>query len=203
MVQHVQQLPGYQLNEYELILDPHEELRNRIVQVKKDFSDTYQAPQALWGKPRLTLVRFSQLEMMEERIISRLNPIAMGFHPVKVELKDFGSFPSHTIYIHVATREPIRQLVRQVRDVQRLMKFDAEHKPHFIDDPYLTIVRKLLPWQYEKGWLDFSNRNFTGRFIADGMLLLRRRAGAKGYQILRRFEFKNLPVMTRQGELFG
>ena len=203
MIQHVQKLPGYQLNEYELILDPHEELRNRIIQVKKDFAETFQAPQALWGKPRLTLVRFSQLEMMEERILNRLKTIAMGSHPVKVELKDFGSFPSHTIYIHVATREPVKQLVRQIKEMQRLMKPDADHKPHFIDDPFFPIVRKLLPWQYEKGWLDFSQRHFTGRFIADGMLLLKRREGAKGYQILRRFEFMNLPVATKQGDLFA
>jgi 2'-5' RNA ligase len=203
MIQHVQHLPGYQLNEYELILDPHEELRNRIVQVKKEFAETYQAPQAKWGRPRLTLARFSQFEMTEERLLVRLNAVAMGFHPIKVELKDFGSYPTHSIFIHVATREPIRQLVRQLKEAQRLMKPDADHKPHFIDEPHLSIARKLLPWQYEKGWLDFSQRHFTGRFIADSMLLLKRKEGAKGHQILKRFEFMNLPVTTRQGELFA
>jgi hypothetical protein len=62
---------------------------------------------------------------------------------------------------------------------------------------------KLQPWQYEKGWLEYSNRHFTGRFIADGMLLLRRPIGEMKYQIVQRFEFQNLPVTTKQGELFG
>jgi hypothetical protein len=35
------------------------------------------------------------------------------------------------------------------------------------------------------------------------MLLLKRPIGELKYQILRRFEFQNLPVTTKQGELFG
>ncbi|MEO7307107.1 MAG: hypothetical protein ABIR78_00790, partial [Ferruginibacter sp.] len=88
-------------------------------------------------------------------------------------------------------------------DAQRLMKFDNDNKPHFILEPHLTIARKLLPWQYEQGWLEYSHKHFTGRFIADSMLLLKRPVGELKYQILRRFEFQNLPVATKQGELFG
>jgi 2'-5' RNA ligase len=140
---------------------------------------------------------------MEERIVSRLRTIAMGYHPFKVELKDYGSLPSHSIFINVTSKLPIRALVKEVRDIQRLMKLDKENKPHFIDEPNLLIARKLVPWQYEKGWLEYSHKQFTGRFIADSMLLLRRQVGDKNWQIAERFAFQNLPVTTRQGELFG
>jgi len=199
----VQLMPGYKVNEYLLVLSPHEELRNRIIQVKKEFHENYPNSQALWGKPHLTLVRFSQLEMLEDRIVNRFKTVAMGYHPIKIELKDFGSFPAHTIFIQVTTKEPIRNLVREFRETQRLLKLDNDHKPHFIDEPNFIIARKLLPWQYEKGWLEYSNRHFTGRFIADSMLLLKRRQGDKAWQILQRFEFMNLPVSTKQGELFA
>ena len=189
-------------NEYLLILHPHEELRARIQQVKKEFSETYQAPNILSGKPQVPLVRFTQLALMEERIVQRLRTVAMGYCPFKVELKDFGSFPSHTIFINVISKLPIRGLVTEVKDIQRLMKLDKEHKPHFIDEPYITIARKLLPFQYEKGWLEYSHKSFTGRFIADSMLLLKRRQGELAWQIAERFAFQNLPVATRQGELF-
>jgi 2'-5' RNA ligase len=204
-------------NEYLLILHPHEELRNRIQQVKKEFADTYQAPGSIGGKPQVTLVRFTQLALMEERIVQRLRTIAMGFCPFKVELKDFGSFPTHTIFINVLSKLPIRKLVTEIKDVQRLMKLDKEHKPHFIDDPYITIARKLLPFQYEKGWMEYSHKSFTGRFIADGMMLLKRKGGAaddgspaggwgarsdRAWQIVERMSFQNLPVAIRQGQLF-
>jgi 2'-5' RNA ligase len=155
--------------------------------------------------------------MMEERIVQRLRTIAMGFCPFKVELKDFGSLPTHSIFINVTSKLPIRALVTEVRETQRLMKLDKDHKPHFIDEPNLLIARQLQPWQFEKGWLEYGNRSFTARFIADAMLLLRRRTngvypdGPRGgrdariagsWQIVERFEFRNLPVSTRQGELF-
>ena len=197
-------LPGYRVYEYLLVLNPHEELRNRIMQVKKEFYDVYKAATAIGGKPLVTLVNFVQYEMMEERIINRLNTIAMGYPPFKVELKEFGSFPSHTIFINVTSKVPVQSLVKLVRtEAQRLMKLNDDNKPHFILEPHLTIARKLKPWQYEKGWLEYSNKSFTGRFIADAMLLLRRPAGEMKYQVVNRFEFQNMPVATKQGELFG
>ena len=194
-------IPGYRINEYLLVLNPHEELRNRIIQVRKEFSEKFKTAHAS-GRPHLALVRFTQLEMMEERILNRLKTVAMGFRPFKMELRDFGSFPSHTITINVPTKIPVQNLVREIRESQRLMKLDNDNKPHFIDDPYITVARRLLPWQYEKGWLEYSHRHFTGRFIADSMLLLKRRQGDLSWQIAQRFEFMNLPVTTKQGELF-
>ena len=196
-------IPGYRIFEYLLVLDPHEELRNKIMKVKREFYDEYKAPTALGGKPNMILANFLQYEMMEERLVNRLKVVAMGFHPIKVELRDFGSFPSHTIYINVVSKVPVQTLVKEIRhETQRLMKLNDDNKPHFILEPHLTIARKLQPWQYEKGWLEYSHKNFTGRFIADGMLLLKRALDEKKYQVVQRFEFQNLPVTTKQGELF-
>ncbi|MEI9947080.1 MAG: 2'-5' RNA ligase family protein [Chitinophagaceae bacterium] len=196
-------IPGYRVYEYLLVLSPHEELWNRIMKVKEEFAEKFQSDHARWGKPHITLTNFVQYEMMEERILNRLRIVAMGSTPFKVELKDFGSFPSHTIYINVLSKVPVQTLIKIIRsDTQKLMKLDDENKPHFIMEPHLTIARKLQPWQYEKGWLEYSNKYFTGRFIADSMLLLRRPVGEMKYQIVKRFEFQNMPVTTKQGDLF-
>ena len=195
-------IPGYAVNEYVLVLAPHQELWNRIQKVKEEFHDKYKALNARWSKPHITLASFTQLEMMEERIVNRLKTVAMGYHPFKVELKDFGSFPTHSIYINVATKEPIRNLVKLIKPWQKLMRLDNDHKPYFPDEPNIPIARKLMPWQYEKGWLEYSHKHFTGRFIADTMLLLKRRTGDKAYQVLQRMPLQNLPVDIVQGELF-
>ena len=199
----VNTIPGYRVYEYLLVLSPHEELWNKIVNAKTRFAEDYQCEQAKWGKPYVTLVTFNQYEMMEERIVNRLKVVAMGQYPFKIELKDFGSFPSHTIYINVVTKVPIQTLVKEIRkESQRLMKLNDDNKPHFILEPHITIARTLQPWQYEKGWLEYSNKHFTSRFIADGMALLKRPAGEIKYQRVEKFEFQNLPVTTKQGELF-
>ncbi|HEU4472106.1 MAG TPA: 2'-5' RNA ligase family protein [Flavisolibacter sp.] len=195
-------MPGYKINEYLLVLAPHEDLCIRILNIKEEFAKNYKAPFAR-ARPHLTLVNFVNWSLMEERLMQRLHSIAMGVTPFKIELKDYGSFPSHTIFINVATKLPVQGLVAELRTAQRLMKLNSEHKPHFIDEPHLTISRKLKPWQYEQGWLEYSHRQFTSRFIADSMLLLKRPAGEKGkYQIAGRFDFQNLPVTTIQGSLF-
>lgn len=196
-------IPGYRVYEYLLVLSPHQELWNRILKVKEAFAEKYKSDHAKWGKPHITLANFLQYEMMEERLINRLKMVAMGYHPIKVELRDYGSFPSHTIYINVVSKIPVQTLVKEIRsEAQRLMKLNDDNKPHFILEPHLTIARKLQPWQYEKGWLEYSHKHFTGRFIADAMLLLKRPVGSMQYQVAQRFEFQNLPVTTKQGELF-
>ena len=196
-------MPGYQVNEYLLVLNPHEDLRNRIQKIKDEFAEKFKAPSARYIKPHLILCNFLTLGMMEEKILHRLQTISMGIVPFKLELKDYGSYPSHTIFINVVSQLPVKSLVSQIKEAQRLMKLNNENKPHFIEDPHLTVCQKLKPWQYEQAWLEYSNRHFTGRFIADGMLLLKRPSGEKGaFQIAKRFDFMNLPVTTKQGSLF-
>jgi len=203
-------MPGYRVYEYLIVLDPHEELCNRIIQVKKEFSEEYKTSTILSGRPHVTLVNFVQYELMEERLVNRLKTIAMGYYPIKIELKDYGSFPSHTIYINVTSKLPVQNLVKEIRaQAQRLMKLNDDNKPHFILEPYIPIARKLVPWQYEKSWLEYSKKHFTGRFIADGMLLLKRPAGENDlayrqpvshgmkYQVVERFQYQNLPVVTK------
>ena len=197
-------MPGYKVYEYLLVLNPHEELRNRITEVRKEFSKEYKMTTGTGGRPNLALVHFLNYEMMEDRIINRLKNIALAYPPFKVELKNFGSFPSHTIHINVVSKVPIQNLVKMIRsESQKLMTINDETKPYFILEPHITIGRKLKPWQYEKGWLEYSNKHFTGRFIADSMLLLKREEKGFPWQIAERFEFKNLPIATKQGELFG
>jgi len=194
------QLPGYRDNEYLLVLSPHEELQHKILHVKEAFREKYKtAMQAT--KPHITLVKFKGLQMMEERLQQRLQIISMGTSPFKIDMKDYGSFPTHTIYINIVTKNAIQDLVKELRTARRLMK-SPDNDPHYIMEPHISVAMKLLPWQYEQGWLEYSHRHFTGSFIADSMLLLRKREGETRYQIVQRFEFMSLPVTTKQGELF-
>ena len=196
-------IPGYRIYEYLLVLSPHKELSDKIMDIKTKFADDYQSEHARMGRPQLLLANFLQYEMMQERLLNRLRIVAMGITPFKVELRDFGSFPGHTIYINVVTRVQVQNLVKEIRhESQKLMKLNDDNKPHFILEPHLTIARKLEPWQYEKGWLEYSHKNFTGRFIADNMVLLRRPVGEMKYMVVQKFQFQNMPVMTKQGELF-
>lgn len=195
-------MPGYRLNDYLLVITPNEDLRNRIHAIRRNFNEKFSPSVPLTGKPHMALLHFVAWSMMEEKLVNRFHHIGLSIAPFKIELKDFSSFPSHTIYINVATKIPVQNLVKELKTAQKLMKADPEHEPHFIAEPFIPVGRKLLPWQYEKGWLEYSHMHFNAKIIADGMLLLKRPLGDKSYQVVQRFEFMNMPVTTKQGELF-
>jgi 2'-5' RNA ligase len=194
-------MPGYRYAEYMVVLNPHDDLRQKISHVRKQFAEKYNEGGIMPGRPNITLAKFRVMEMMEEKIMNRIKITSMGTAPFKVPLKDYGSFPSHTIYIQVTAKVPIQNLVKDLRMSKSLMR-SPEADPYFLSEPYIAVARKLNPEQFRPGWLEFSHRSFTGSFIADGLLLLKRREGEKACQIVQRFEFMNLPVITRQGELF-
>src|ERR1700712_1914642 len=107
-------LPGYKVREYLIVLNPHEELAHRISDIRKEFNTEFKVQSPMGSKPNLLLASFTQYELTEERIINRLKTIALGYPPFKIELRDFGSFPSHTIFINVTSKIPIQNLVKGI-----------------------------------------------------------------------------------------
>ncbi len=192
-------LTGYAQSSYLLILQPHEALFEEIMELKKGFAEQYKIPEAAFAKPHITLVSFKQYTMMEQKIIHRLSNIANQQVPIKIELKNFGSFPSHTIYINVATKTPIQDLVKSIRiHTQKLLKLDEENKPHFIMESHITIARKLQPWQYESAWLVHQHTDFSAKFVATQMVLLKKSKADQYWKTLCQFEFKGIPNIVKQ-----
>ncbi len=192
------------VNDYLLVLQPHEDLYNKIMTIKKSFANKYDCPTALYSKPHITLIRFMQYEMVEKKILPQLQNIIATAAPFSVAINGFKSFPTHTIYADVETKNSIVDLVKTLKPIQALLKFDTEHKPHFITEPHLTIARKLQPWQYEKGLLEYSNTPFTASFMASQILLLKRNVEAKGYTVVATFSLLNKqPAVTTQTSLFS
>jgi 2'-5' RNA ligase len=187
--------------EYLLVLSPHQALWDEVKLIKEQFASNYDCEIARNGLPHIPLIAFRQVQMMERPILRKLRSIANTLSPFKVELKNFGSCPSHTIYINITSKVEIINGVKALRASQKFMKLDKDNKPHIIIDPHLTIARKLQPWQYEKAWLAFEHKHFHGRFIANHALLLKRRAG-ETYRTLEKFMFNGMKAETKQGELF-
>jgi|SRR5690348_17279808 len=73
--------------EYLLVIKPTENVNEKILQVKEEFSKKFAVLQATHSYPHITLVNFFQFKMLENRLINRLNTIAMGYHPFTVTLR--------------------------------------------------------------------------------------------------------------------
>ncbi|MEO8719853.1 MAG: 2'-5' RNA ligase family protein [Ginsengibacter sp.] len=195
-------LSGYQYNEYKIVLEPNKNLSDKILLLKKEFSEKYGSKVEFQVKPQITIVKFLQFEMMEIRLINHLKNIASTYAPFNIELKGYGNYPSHTIYLNIESKQQIQNLTKGLKSARQLMKVDKNNEAHFINDPNIFIAQKLLPWQYEKGWMGYGHRYFTGRFIAENMLLMKKSFSQKYYRSMQRFEFLDQPVDSSQGQLF-
>ena len=195
-------LPDYSTAQYQLVIMPHESVLQEIMQLRKMFAEKFEATEAVRTKPDIVLLRFEQYEMIEPHIFRRLAVWASAQETFQVELDGFGSLPTHSIYLHIQTKNIIQAMVKGLRPMQQLLKIDAERKPHFILDPHILLAHKLLPWQYEKGWLEMSHTPFSARFMAAQVCLLRRRDGEKKFTTMKKFAFQNLKQECVQGALF-
>jgi 2'-5' RNA ligase len=144
-----------------------------------------------------------QSGLAEEKFVNHLRKIAKTITPIKIELRDFGNFPFHTIFINVTSKVPLMNLSKTLKQAQALLKYSPGNKPFFLTEPHLTIARKLVHWQHEEAWIEFSNLSFTGCFIADRMTLLKRKVDHNSYEHVADFEFMSEPPEAVQGSLFG
>ena len=190
------------INEYLLVIQPNEDVCEKIMTLKQHFSTNYQCPQALHLKPQISLLKFSHYELSESRFVSRFRNIAMVNAPFKITLNDFGNYPSHTIYANIQTTNQLTELSKELKQVQAFIKPDKQHKPHFISEPIIIIAHKLLPWQYERGWLELSNTHFNASFTVNELLLLKRKEGNNGYKMLERLPLLNNIKRLEQASMF-
>ena len=201
MEQLIQLMPGYRLHEYQLAIIPNEDLRQRVQQVRNDFAEKYQLARAWKGAAHLMLVRFRQVEMLEDKLQHILKAIIMGIRPFRIGIDGYASSPSHSIHLNITTGTALMELVKQLKQAGRIMR-SSDGEPHWIQDPTITIADKLLPWQYEQGWADYQQRSFSSGFMADELVLLKKTVSANRLQVVSRFECLDMPVLTKQGELF-
>lgn len=195
-------MPGYRIAEYRLIVPLSEALQQTVMQVRKDLHDRYRIPMPFELKPSLTLLHCHAYEGMEAKLVERMQQVATRNSSFKVELQNFAAYPSHTIYIHVPTRSPFNDLCKELKVVKSLTKV-PDHDPHFINEPHLLIAQKLKPFQFTRMWMDCEHTQFTGRFMANSMVLLKRSVASNQYEEVRQFEFASLAQSVKQGTLFG
>lgn len=195
-------------NEYLIVLTPNEHTSAQINSVKKEFSEKFKTVSGYYNS-QIIIVKFIQLEMIEDRLLTHLQNISVCYKSFLIKLKDYGSFPSHTIFVNIESQLQVRNLVTELKSV-RLLNLDKENKAHFLDHFYISIATKLLPWQYEKAWIEYRKAHFACSFMVNGFTILKREVARVtdhfqpngSYRFLKRFQFMNSPVITAQGELF-
>lgn len=194
--------PGHRVCEYRLIVPLSEALQKKVMQIRRELHDKYRLPLPFDLPPSLTVLHCHAYEGTEAKLIERLQQVAARTAGFKVELKNFGAVPSHTVYIGVSTRLPFQELSRELKAVKSLTKI-PDHDPHFIAEPHLLIAQGLKPFPFTRMWMDCEHTVFTGEFTANRMILMKRSITYPHYEELKQFEFMSLQHLIKQGTLFG
>lgn len=195
-------MPGHRVCEYRLMIPLSEALQQAVMQLRKELHERYRIPVPFELKPSLTVLQCHAYEGMEAKLADRIQQVATRTGSFKVELQHFAAYPSHTIYLHVPTQSAFAELTKELKVVKSLTKV-PDHEPHFINEPHLLIAQKLKPFQFTRMWMDCEHTQFTGRFVAASMVLMKRSAATTHWEEVRRFELATSAHRIKQGTLFG
>jgi 2'-5' RNA ligase len=195
-------LPGYRINEYRLVIPLSSDLQEKISAQRRRLHEKYKVKLPFEIPPSLTILKCHAFEKTEPRLIERFQQVTLAADPFLVELGDYAAYPSHTIYIHVPTRSPFSDLVKELKKMKWLMNIHG-HEPHFIPEPHLIVAQQLKPMQFINMWLECEHSGFSGRFLADHLLLMKRTPERRSYEEACRLGFLSLPQEIKQGSLFA
>lgn len=193
--------PGCRVYEYRLIVPLGEVSQEAVAQIRRELHEKYCISQPFELKPSLTILHFHTYEGVEARLLERMQQVAARVDAFNVELQNFAT-SSDAIYIDVPAHRPFHELTRELKAVKSLITI-PDHDPHFISEPRLLIAQNLKPFQFIRMWMDCEHRQFTEKFAANSMLLMKRSATHNRYEEIKRFEFACLAHCIKQGTLFG
>ena len=194
-------MPGHRICEYKLIIPLSESFQETVMKLQVKFFEKYKISLPA-TKPLLTILHCHAYEGMQDKLIERIQQVATRTATFVIELENFKAYPEYSICIPVAAQNVLQELITELKVVKSITKL-PEHEPHFVTEPHVVIAKKLKPFQFIRMWMDCEHQQFTGKFTANGMVLLKRSITTKNYEALHRFELASVSSCVKQGVLFG
>lgn len=193
---------AYPVNQYMLLIRPPLHIEERIRKLKNELKKEFglQGMQLQGGY--ILVARFSQYALLEQRLSEKIKLIAMGAPPFKIELNGYYSHPDHVVGLKITNTNGIQLLQKYLREDQRLLHVPGQ-SAYFNSYPAISLASRLQPEQYGAIWKKYKNRHFHANFIANQIVLLRKKQGAAQWIVIDEPRFQNLPVHSRQGVLFA
>lgn len=166
---------GSVVKEYLLVANPVEEVWQQVMNEKKNFSDKYGRRNGIASKPHITVANFLAKEELEETLLRWMYKVISAHKSFKVALNNYSGFPNaHTIYLRVQDHLPFKQLAKDLKVVDELVRANGLPKAHLITNPHLTLARRIDMSVYEKAMMDYAQKEFHAEFEVKELVLLKR-----------------------------
>lgn len=162
------------LHEYLLVAHPNLDVATKINAEKQHFFNQYGQKIAIKTKPHITIANFVAKEMMEETILRFMQRIFSRHAVFETALNNYSGFPPHTIYLRVQNQQPFKQLANDLKTVGNYIHSCSCPPAKLINNPHLSIARRLPEAIYLKAIADYSQKSFYEKFTVNDLVLLRR-----------------------------
>ena len=189
-------------NKYLLVLKPTEQVVEKINELRTSIHAKFKTEIFPLSFPYVRLISFTGLKENENDLINHLVKIVRQLSPVQLILKDFGNFPTHTLYINIASKVSLIDRINFIKKEGKLSSFTVE-QPQYVDDFYIPAAIKLKPWQFEKLSVEYNQLNFSASCIINEIQLLTREQNTGRLRCISKFPLLDLIKTTaHQGLLF-
>ncbi len=177
-----------------LLPDTLEEL---ILQLKTEIAGRFNSVAALKPSCHITMQdTFLYDDRNLGRLAGHLDEVFAESSPFEVELQNFGAFPAHTIFAAIKDFAPFQKL--------REMLFWKLRAEGSLSDaaigsrqitPHVTVAsRDLSEEKFAQAWIEFSQRELSGNFLAASAHLMEHRGK---WRSVREFPFLGLTAPVR------
>jgi 2'-5' RNA ligase len=194
--------------EYLLVVYPHGDLQDRLMEEQQQFSSDYGLDHRLEqgqrianhlgrNRPHITLVAFQAKEEAEDTLIRWIQRICEQRRSFQLALNNYSGIPPHTIYLRLQDPEPLRDLIQQLGAIDEFIRssgWPPVRHPLITNGrvrPYLSIAGGLTEQVYNKAMPDYSRKTFHGIFQVEELVLLRRKHSFDPCKTVNVFGLKN------------
>lgn len=169
------------LYEYLAIIPPDDQVSSDVLTMKKSCQAKYGWHAEAATRPHLTLFFYLASVRYERQVLESAAKIITPKTPFEISLFSFGHFagPGYTIYVQVKNDRAIASVIKQLQDaVKEIILASHPHVLQFCNKPHLTIAKGISALDFSKAWPEWKNKPYESAFMADRVLLLRRKPGS-------------------------
>lgn len=161
--------------EYLLVINPGQEVNEKLAAEKQMFYDDYKEKAAINTKPHITVARFVAKEAMENTIIRWMQRICSKQQSFAVTLNNYGGFPPDTIYLRIQNETPFRRLAKELSVVNAYINSSSCPPMLLTPKPHVSIADNLSEETFFKALTQYAHKSFHESFLVNELLLLKRK----------------------------
>ena len=125
--------------------------------------------------PQIKVAGFRAKDFMEATIIRWMQKICSLQKSFHITFNNYSGFPSGSIHLRIMEHEPFHQFTKELAVIDDYIKSSGFPAMRMVSKPHLTIASKMEARDYEKAMVEFSQKCFHENFLANELVLVKRR----------------------------